>query len=110
MDLIVDANTLEAVAREHSDNKHLLRRESLKIGLISVRPNEALPVHSHPKEEQFYYVLEGEGVLRLGENEHPLRPGLAVSIPPGIAHGVRNTGPRALRFLDIFIDWSAQAG
>jgi mannose-6-phosphate isomerase-like protein (cupin superfamily) len=107
MDLIVDANAVEAVAREHSDNKHLVRREALKIGLISVRPNEELPVHSHQKEEQFYYVLDGEGFLRLGEGEHPLRPGLAVSIPPGTVHGIRNPGPRALRFLDFFIDWGA---
>ncbi len=110
MDLIVDTNALEAVAREHSDNKHIVRREALKIGLISVRPNEALPIHVHAKEEQFYFVLEGEGVLRLGEEERPFHPGMAVTIPPGMAHGVRNPGSRALRFIDVFIDWNAHAG
>ncbi len=45
MDLIVDTNILEAVAREHSDNKHIIGRDALKIGLIRFRPNEALPIH-----------------------------------------------------------------
>ena len=105
MDFVIDVEALEAVAREHSDNKHIVRRDNLKMGLISVRPHDALPVHTHDHEDQLDYVREGKGTIRMNDQEFDLRPGTAVTIPPGVAHGVRNEGDRPLRYLDIFIQW-----
>lgn len=105
MDFVIGVAALEAVAREHSDNKHIIRRDDLKMGLISVRPHDALPVHTHDHEDQLYYVLEGEGTIRMNDQEFALGPGKAVTIPPGVAHGVRNESEKPLRYLDIFIDW-----
>jgi len=105
MDFVIDVEALEAVAKEHSDNKHIVRRDNLKMGLISVRPHDALPVHMHADEDQLYYILEGEGTIRMNDQEFDLRPGSAVTIPPGVAHGVRNESDLPLRYLDIFIQW-----
>lgn len=105
MDWVIDVNRLEAVAREHSDNQHILRREDLKLGLVSVRPHDELPVHTHATEDQLYYVLEGEGIILLDNEEFPLRPGTAVTIPPGLSHGVRNPTDRPLKYLDFFVSW-----
>jgi mannose-6-phosphate isomerase-like protein (cupin superfamily) len=105
MDYVIHVEAIETVAREHSDNKHIIRREDLKMSLVSVRPHDALPVHTHDREDQLYYVLEGEGTIRMGDQDFELRPGEAVTIPPGIAHGVRNESDTPLRYLDIFIDW-----
>ena len=54
---IIDVNRLEAQPREDPDNKHIVRRDDLKISLVSVRPNEEIPIHLHEEGEQFYYVL-----------------------------------------------------
>ncbi|HLC04513.1 MAG TPA: dimethylsulfonioproprionate lyase family protein [Anaerolineales bacterium] len=105
MDFVIDVEALEAVAREHSDNKHIIRRDDLKMGLISVRPHDGLPIHTHDHEDQLYYVLEGEGTIRMNDREFELGPGKAVTIPPGVAHGVRNESDKPLRYLDIFIHW-----
>lgn len=105
MEEVVDVASIEALAREHSDNKHIFRREDLKLGLISVRPLSELPAHTHDRQEQIYYVLEGEGNLRLDDREFALRPGTAVRIAPGVVHGVSNPNDKPLRYLDIFIDW-----
>lgn len=105
MDAVVDVTSIEAVPREHSDNKHIFRREDLKIGLISVRPHDELPAHVHDRQEQFYYVLEGEGSIHMDDRELALKPGTAVRIAPGVVHGVSNPNDRPLRYLDIFIDW-----
>ena len=105
MDFVIDVEALEAVAKEHSDNKHIVRRDNLKMGLISVRPHDALPVHMHADEDQLYYILEGAGTIRMNDEEFDLRPGKAVTIPPGVAHGVRNESDLPLRYLDIFIQW-----
>ena len=110
MDFVIDVNAIEAVARDHSDNKHIVRRDNLKMGLVSVRPHAALPVHTHVREDQLYYVLDGEGTIVMNDQTFELKPGRAVAIPPGVAHGVRNESDRPLRYLDIFIDWAKSPG
>jgi len=52
------------------------------------------PPHCHSEEEELFVVLEGEGSLLLGEDEHPVRAGTIVSRPAGttVAHSFRG-GP-----------------
>lgn len=47
-----------------------------------------VPFHCHSAEEEIFVVLEGDGMLRLGEESHPVRAGHVVARPPGtgIAH------------------------
>ena len=61
---------------------------------------KAFPFHFHLANEEAMFVLEGEGVLRLGEEEHALRSGDYVAFPPGPpAHQVFNRSQAPLRFL-----------
>ena len=43
--------------------------------------------HYHKRGTELYYVLEGEGAVRLDGVEHPVRTGSIVHIPPGVVHG-----------------------
>jgi uncharacterized cupin superfamily protein len=62
----------------------------------------AFPFHYHLANEEAVYVLEGEGTLRLGDEEHPLRPGDYVTFIPGPpAHQIVNTGSGPLRYLSL---------
>jgi len=45
--------------------------------------------HYHKLATELYYVLEGEGVVLLDGNEHPVRKGSLVHIPPGVVHGAK---------------------
>lgn len=47
--------------------------------------------HCHSAEEEIFVVLEGTGVVVLGEEEHPVRAGSVVCRPPatGVAHTFR---------------------
>jgi mannose-6-phosphate isomerase-like protein (cupin superfamily) len=42
--------------------------------------------HYHRECAEAYYILEGSGVLELGEDEVALEPGVAVYIEPGTPH------------------------
>ena len=55
--------------------------------------------HYHARAEEFYYVIEGEGLMRIGDEEQPVGPGDAILIPPGAVHTLLNTGPGPLRIL-----------
>jgi len=43
--------------------------------------------HYHKVGTELYYVLEGEGGIRLDGIEHPVRKGSLVHIPPAVIHG-----------------------
>ena len=43
--------------------------------------------HYHKRATELYYVVEGEGIVRLDGVEHPVRTGSLVHIPPGVLHG-----------------------
>jgi uncharacterized cupin superfamily protein len=49
------------------------------------------PPHCHSAEEEIFVVLEGDGTLLVGDDEHPVRPGTIVSRPAGtaVAHTFR---------------------
>lgn len=45
--------------------------------------------HYHRRATELYYVLEGEGTVFLDGQQHPVRKGSIVHIPPGVIHGAR---------------------
>ena len=55
--------------------------------------------HHHVEAEEIYYILSGQGLMRVGEQSRQVGPGDAVAIPPGASHQIRNTGIIALTFL-----------
>ncbi len=57
--------------------------------------------HAHEVQEQIYYVLEGEGVLTVDGERHLMRPHDYAYVPPGVRHGIGNTGTQGLVFLVV---------
>ncbi len=55
--------------------------------------------HYHPVAEEIYYITDGTGRIRIGDEEREVRPGDAIAIPPGQEHKIWNTGTSVLRFL-----------
>ncbi|RAP56422.1 cupin domain-containing protein [Oleiagrimonas sp. MCCC 1A03011] len=77
----------------------------LGYNLTVVAPGKRnCPFHSHRSEEEMFFVLEGRGELRMGEDRYPLRQGDLVACPPGgpeTAHQIINTGDTELRYLAV---------
>jgi quercetin dioxygenase-like cupin family protein len=57
------------------------------------------PLHVHEREDELFYVLEGEHVFQVGEQEHRAGPGDLVFAPRGIPHSQRRVVPRKGRTL-----------
>ena len=57
------------------------------------------PLHVHEREDEAFYVLEGEHVFQVGEREHRAGPGALVFAPRGIPHSQRRVVPRKGRVL-----------
>ncbi|MEM9400668.1 MAG: cupin domain-containing protein [Verrucomicrobiota bacterium] len=64
-----------------------------------VKPGNATTEHYHPKAEEIYYIMQGSGVIRIGEEKKEVGVQDAVAIPPGMKHKIWNTGVDDLIFL-----------
>ncbi len=57
------------------------------------------PLHLHAHEDEIFHVLEGEHVVRCGDDEFHLGPGGFVYLPRGVPHAHRRVVPRVGRLL-----------
>lgn len=75
----------------------IIERQSLAEARLP--PGGSTTPHHHPRTEEIYYILEGRGWMRIGDESREVAPGDAIAIPPGRLHTIRNTGEATLRFL-----------
>ncbi len=84
-------------AFEHHDHMTLLTERNgaeagCRTGLLYYRQTEYLQGGVHEDQEGFF-VLEGSGSARVGEEEFPLEPGTCFLAPAGVYHTIkRNSG------------------
>jgi quercetin dioxygenase-like cupin family protein len=73
-----DLLTLKATAAE-TNGTFLVIEELARQGKVT-------PLHSHPEEEETFYVLEGQALFHLDGSERSLGVGSFVSVPRGVPH------------------------
>ena len=61
----------------------------------------AAPMHTHEREDEYTYVLEGEIVVQVGEEFRIAAPGDLVFKPRAIPHAFWNAGDEPARALEI---------
>lgn len=66
---------------------------------VEVPPGSGTPCVTHAKEEEVYFLLEGELFMHTPTEKHTLQPGDMVHLPPLTPHGYRNPGQTPARFL-----------
>jgi mannose-6-phosphate isomerase-like protein (cupin superfamily) len=69
--------------------------------LEEVPPMVDTPLHVHSREDELFYIVEGEHLITLGEQEHRLGPGDALFAPRGIPHAQRRVEPGVGRELIV---------
>ena len=68
-----------------------------------VRPGQAIAPHTHPRGQDTWTVLAGEGLYQVDASGTtvPISPGDIVVAREGEVHGVRCTGTEPLRFVSV---------
>jgi len=75
---------------------------NLAFGLAEFPAGTLAAPHMHQAEEEIIYILEGTGGIIANEQETPLRPGVAVFIPPELIHQIRVDAGATLRLVTLF--------
>ena len=77
----------------------------LGYNITAVPPGKrAFPKHNHRVNEEMFFILEGSGEVRIGDETFPLRAGDFLACPPGgpeLAHQIVNTGTTELKYLAV---------
>ena len=66
-----------------------------------LEPGALAPPHTHSREDEFSYVLEGTVGVKLGDQEFLVNSGSYILKPRGIPHAFWNPGPGPARLLEI---------
>ena len=62
-------------------------------------PGCAVTPHHHRQLEEVYYILEGQGVMSVGDSEQEVGAGDAIYIPSDHRHTLKNTGTEVMKIL-----------
>lgn len=71
--------------------------EFLTSPLAVLQPGGEQRIHSH-RPEQVYFILEGSGLMTVGDETQRVGPGDCVFIPSAQPHGLKNDGRVTLRY------------
>lgn len=52
----------------------------------SLSPGRGTPLHVHPKQDEIFYVLEGEYYFQVGEDKYRLQAGDSIFLPRQVPH------------------------
>ena len=109
---IVNLESVTVVKRSHGESYECQiapvggQLDSRKLGFnVTLIPpgKRAFPYHAHRGNEEMFFILEGEGSIRIAGETHKIRQGDFISLPPGrdSAHQIVNDSQAPLRYLAV---------
>jgi mannose-6-phosphate isomerase-like protein (cupin superfamily) len=96
---ILDLLEKDFVGRQ--PRKETLLGCSVNLRSMMIQLNESLPERLYEGAEAAYYVLGGEGTMRLNGRESSIVTGSFALIPRGTSHGFARRGKRPLILLSL---------
>jgi len=87
----------------HPVEKAQLPAKSRLFAEIIVPSGSSMGYHEHMGETEFYYILEGEGILNDGTTCTPICAGDTVVTGNGGGHSVENESGKDLKMLAVIV-------
>jgi quercetin dioxygenase-like cupin family protein len=77
--------------------------QNSEVFMVIVEDGKSVHHHQHADTEQIFYMLEGTGILSIGENktEYAVKPGDVVRIPPSVLHSIRTNPGENIKYLCV---------
>jgi quercetin dioxygenase-like cupin family protein len=100
MNIIRREQGQEAYNKNSVVGKKLLSKPEGDVVHLEIQAGASLPVHT-TAVDVFFYVLEGEGEIEIGNEREKVRPDTLVESPKDIPHGLHNTGSSLFRVMVV---------
>lgn len=86
----VDAKRAQRFSPEKLAKSALFETAQMFCDVYGLEPGQSQKAHAHAGATKFYYVIEGRGTFRCGDEERELGPGELAWSAPNEPHGVEN--------------------
>lgn len=94
---------IEKLTEENQDFRRVLYTgKNLQLVLMTLQPGEEIGEEVHEDRDQFFRIEEGSGVVDIDGVENAVEDDVAVIVPAGARHNVRNTGDEPLQLYTIY--------
>jgi len=103
--LVVNRRDSKILRTPHgSEIRPLIDRTTSPISACSLAeetlpPGASVTPHHHEVLEEVYYIIEGTGVMTVGDEQREVGEGDAIYIPKNHRHTLTNTGQTPMRLL-----------
>ena len=93
-------------------DKNFIGRDPMKESILACKPLETvrllqmhdnLAPHVHDGVDEIIYVVAGEGAMKIGQDESPLRAGSLVFVPNGSGHSLERRGKNPLILVSTLV-------
>lgn len=74
-----------------------------EVFVVVLESGEAPPLHRHDDAEQIFFIMQGTGLLTVGDpvQTFAVKSGDVVRIPPHTLHSIKCDGEATLRYLSV---------
>lgn len=95
------ASSFATFSPDKMSKSTLAQGEFLFAGLNSFESGQEHAPHAHQGQDKLYFILEGSGIVQVGQETELLSAGDAAFAPSGVIHAIRNPGPQRLVVMAI---------
>ncbi|MDD5808797.1 MAG: cupin domain-containing protein [Oscillospiraceae bacterium] len=82
----------------------LLHGSGTQVGILTIKPGDSIGLHSHSKNFEIYYLLEGTARVTDGGEERILHAGDGELCADGNTHSLENIGETEVRLLAVILN------
>jgi mannose-6-phosphate isomerase-like protein (cupin superfamily) len=94
---------IEDRTEENRDFRHVVYTgPHMQLVLMALEPGEELGEEIHENTDQFFRVEEGKGEVVIDGKETRIENDVAIVVPAGARHNIKNTGHKPLKFYTIY--------
>ena len=98
---IVDVKNADISQNPHKiDARKIYDTKNAQVVYITLNPGESLKRHITPVDV-FFYVIEGKGIIEIGEEEKEVGPDTLIESPAKIVHCWYNKSNEMLKILVV---------
>lgn len=97
---------IDNIERLTLDNTYFRRvlytAKQLQLVLMTLKPGEEIGEEVHEDRDQFFRVEAGNGEIWIDDVRTPVSADMAMIVPAGAKHNVKNTGNEPLKLYTIY--------
>jgi mannose-6-phosphate isomerase-like protein (cupin superfamily) len=94
---------IEELTEENEDFRRVLYTgKNLQLVLMAIEPGDEIGEEVHDDRDQFFRVEEGEGEIWIDGRMTRIEDDMAMIVPAGARHNVKNTGDQPLKLYTIY--------